>query len=390
MSNLRAFLIRPGKSVEELDQVPDAVPAETFLWLACLREDFQQDLATLQEHLERLAGRRLLDLHISDLLNAQLPSHFDFTSHYDVLVFRRLAERDASAPASGAGNDRSAPPPKSGGQGSAMLPGGKKIQTVPVGFVVFDNLLLTVHPERCGILETYIKRLMLLGHASPERSADGPLAVPVGAPRLPDSPAEQTLRIVSLMVDGYLDLRKIMTRQLDHWQQRLMRPDVRFDNWEGLLKARQYLHHLYDICEDQRNALSQWMEVLEDLPAPKTDAARHEHDQLLVRCRDVLEHIARVSSHIRQLEQSAETAIQIHFNIQSNRTNDVMRTLTAITAVFLPLNLIAGIFGMNFQFIPGVHEAHGFWWAMLVMLLIAVGLLAYFARKQYLSSNESE
>ncbi len=390
MSNLRAFLIRPGKSVEELDQVPDAVPAETFLWLACLREDFQQDLATLQEHLERLAGRRLLDLHISDLLNAQLPSHFDFTSHYDVLVFRRLAERDASAPAGGAGNERSAPPPKSVGQGSAMLPGGKKIQTVPVGFVVFDNLLLTVHPERCGILETYIKRLMLLGHASPERSADGPLAVPVGAPRLPDSPAEQTLRIVSLMVDGYLDLRKIMTRQLDHWQQRLMRPDVRFDNWEGLLKARQYLHHLYDICEDQRNALSQWMEVLEDLPAPKTDAARHEHDQLLVRCRDVLEHIARVSSHIRQLEQSAETAIQIHFNIQSNRTNDVMRTLTAITAVFLPLNLIAGIFGMNFQFIPGVHEAHGFWWAMLVMLLIAVGLLAYFARKQYLSSNESE
>ena len=110
-----------------------------------------------------------------------------------------------------------------------------------------------------------------------------------------------------------------------------------------------------------------------------------ELDLLKVRSRDVLEHIERVVHHVRRLEQSTETAVQMHFSVQSNRTNDIMRTLTALTAVFLPLNLIAGIFGMNFDFIPLIHKADGFWWATASMALIAVALVALFWRKQYLS-----
>ena len=51
----------------------------------------------------------------------------------------------------------------------------------------------------------------------------------------------------------------------------------------------------------------------------------------------------------------------------------------------LPLNLIAGIFGMNFEFVPLIHKADGFWWAVASMLAIAVALVALFWRKQYLS-----
>jgi len=53
--------------------------------------------------------------------------------------------------------------------------------------------------------------------------------------------------------------------------------------------------------------------------------------------------------------------------------------------VFLPLNLIAGIFGMNFEFIPLVHKADGFWIAMTSMLVIAVVLVLIFWRKRYLA-----
>ena len=68
-----------------------------------------------------------------------------------------------------------------------------------------------------------------------------------------------------------------------------------------------------------------------------------------------------------RLEQSAETAVQMHFSAQSNRTNDIMRTLTALTAVFLPLNLITGFFGMNFEFMPVIHTSTGFWWTFGLM-----------------------
>jgi magnesium transporter len=59
--------------------------------------------------------------------------------------------------------------------------------------------------------------------------------------------------------------------------------------------------------------------------------------------------------------------------------------LTVLTAIFLPLNLIAGIFGMNFEFIPFVHQQEAFWWALGTMALIAVLLGMFFWRRRYLT-----
>jgi len=98
----------------------------------------------------------------------------------------------------------------------------------------------------------------------------------------------------------------------------------------------------------------------------------------------VQEHIERVLSHVRRLENSAEGAVQMHFSAQGSRANDIMRTLTVLTAVFLPLNLITGLFGMNFDAMPLIHTHLGFWVAMGLMGLVAVGLVWWFRRQRYL------
>lgn len=151
------------------------------------------------------------------------------------------------------------------------------------------------------------------------------------------------------------------------------------------MEARHALHHLDEICEDQRAAVQDWIDAVETLPPPETPADARERELTLVRSRDVLEHIERVVHHVRRLEQNAETAVQMHFSVQSHRTNDIMRVLTVLTAIFLPLNLIAGIFGMNFEFIPLVHKADGFWIAMGSMGVTAVALILVFWRKRYLA-----
>eukprot|EP01035_Chromulina_nebulosa_P007304 gene7304-9852_t len=79
---------------------------------------------------------------------------------------------------------------------------------------------------------------------------------------LPPSPADLMLRIVNQMVDGYLDLRRELTRQLDHWQGELLSPRARFNNWGSLLDARISLHQLDEVCEDQRSAIQDWNESL--------------------------------------------------------------------------------------------------------------------------------
>ncbi|PJO37969.1 magnesium transporter CorA [Delftia acidovorans] len=385
--NMRIFHLQPGGATE-LAALPDQAPAQGFVWISCTRATLQERLAEVQRTLQLLSGQQLVDLHVSDLLNAQLPSRYDYTSQYDLLVFRRLASGQArAAPQAGTASSPAAqalpPSPPVRRTGPPVL---RNIDTSPVGFAMFDQVLLSVHPDDCTVRDAYAARLLA---AVPNDPREGRLN-PTSGTRLPASPPDLMLRVVNLIVDGFLDLRRELSRQLDHWQTELLRPRTRFAKWSALLDARLALHELDEVCEDQRAAVQDWTDALETWAPPEDAAALRELDLLKVRSRDVLEHIERVVHHVRRLEQSTETVVQMHFSVQSNRTNDIMRTLTALTAVFLPLNLIAGIFGMNFEFIPLVHKQDGFWWAMGSMTTIAVGLTVFFWRKRYMARTAQD
>ncbi len=363
MRSLHIAATGPAQDLGE--ELPLAPPAATgFYWVSCTRVAFAAGLPALQALLHRQCGGALVDLHVSDLLNAQLPSNYDATSQYDLLVFQRLASADSG--------DAPPPPPQ---HGAPVL---TRIVTRPVGMVVFDRLLLTVHPENCQVRDYFVQRLL----------AEQPIDARGGPAKRTNSPADLMLRMVNHMVDGYLELRRELTRQLDHWQSALLEPKARISNWSAILDARLALHQLDEICEDQRAAIQEWIEALDAWPLEAQPQAQRERELLKVRSRDVLEHIERVVHHVRRLEQSAETAVQMHFSLQSNRANDIMRTLTTITAVFLPLNLIAAVFGMNFEFIPLVHKQDGFWWAMAGMGVVTVVLISYFWRKRYIDRLE--
>ncbi len=317
-----------------------------FTWLSLPRSELADNLDAVQNRLQALSSVALVDLHVSDLLNNSLPSHFDYTADYDLLVFRRLTVGGALAAAD-------------------LI----NIDTSPVAFVVLDNVVLSVHPEDCAVRNSFAQRLK-----------------DTQSNRQPTSPADLMLRMVNQMVDAYLDLRRDLTKTLEHWQALLLSPTKRFDNWDALLAARMRLHQLDDTCEDQRAAVQEWIDELDTWTTASTDlTAVRENDLLKVRSRDVLEHIERVAHHVRRLEQTLETAIQIHFSIQGNRTNDIMRTLTALTAIFLPLNLVTGFFGMNFEFLPLIHRGDGLWWAVAAMATVTVVLVTVFLRKRYLA-----
>ncbi|MFZ4623317.1 MAG: magnesium transporter CorA family protein [Rhodoferax sp.] len=381
---MRIFSIHGTSVTETLAPVlPQALlelrlPAQGYLWLACTRSEFEQMQAQIQVTLERLCGSQLMDLHVADLLNRQLPSRYDYTLQYDLLVFRRLA-------ASAADTDVS-PEPMSlvKRSGPPIL---RRIDTSPVGFVVFDRVLLTVHPQDAASRDSYAQRLLAAGsnQTSTELNTSVPDGRSAGARGVPSSPADLMLRIVNQMVDSFLALRRELSHQLDHWQSELLNPRTRFANWSTLLNARLSLHQLDEVCEDQRSAIEDWIEALKGWPETELPLSRHERDMLQVRSRDVLEHIERVVHHVHQLERNIEAAVQIHFNAQSHRTNEIMRTLTALTAIFLPMNFFTGFFGMNFEFLPLIHQQRGLWWAIGLMLALAVVLLVVFWRKRYLT-----
>jgi Mg2+ and Co2+ transporter CorA len=364
---MRVFHIQ-GEQFSELPDLPEALPPAGYLWIGSARREFEVGTPTLQAALQRWTGGQIVDLHVADLLNNQLPSHFDYTSGYDLLVFRRLAAGSGSAAMFVDEN-------------TGTLASAKKalevIDTSPVGFAVFDRVLLTVHPAECQVLDYFASRLQQQ-KAVGEQRASG---------RLPTSPADLMLRMVNHMVDSYLELRRLLTRQFGYLQQELFKPRSNFRNWQLLLDSRNALHLLEDTCEDQRSAVIEWIDALEEWPEEHDKSARRERELLRLRSRDVLEHIERVLTHVRRLESSAETAVQMHFSAQSHRTSNIMRTLTVLTAIFLPLNLVTGFFGMNFDALPLIHSVSGFWIAASVLLVLGVGLSVYFWRKNYLGSG---
>jgi magnesium transporter len=221
--------------------------------------------------------------------------------------------------------------------------------------------------------------------------ADAKLAVDTAGTRnrVPQGPSDLVLRTINTMVDSYLDLRKDLATALENAQAELLKPDPRQDTWSAMMHARRRLHALQDLCEEQQDAMQEWLDTLRELPLTAYHAdpaqAQARRDQLVARARDVMEHIDRVLHHARRLEQSAETAVQIHFSAQGHRTNDIMRTLTAVTAIFLPLNLFTGFFGMNFEHLPLIHSTEGMWVALALLALLAGGILAIFWRRRYLT-----
>jgi Mg2+ and Co2+ transporter CorA len=382
-------------SLRFVDTVPDQAPRDGFVWIFLEQQEFETTQAQIQQAALKLGGSALLDLHCQDLASPLHPSNYDSTSIYDLIIFRRLAtqaetqQEDAQEKAMT--DDR--------GQGGRAKKRGERLPTFnrigsrAVGFAVFDRCLISVHPTGCYAAKSFIQRFL----ADAKFSLDAPGADPASARnRLPISPADLTLRMINAMVDSYLDLRKVLTSQLEHWQADLLRANSRFDNWAALMTARSQLHVLEDLCDEQVDAMQEWLDSLREQPlvafmkdndpdSQATQTAQLRRDQLVARARDVMEHIARVTQHARRLEQSAETVVQIHFNAQSSRTNDIMRTLTAVTAIFLPLNLITGFFGMNFEHIPGLHSPTAFWITLGFMLLVVVVVLTVFLRKRHIA-----
>ena len=346
---------------------PAKLPENGFLWLDATHDEVAADPEGWRATVERITGIHLYDLHLIDLLNLKHPSYFDSTHDYALVIFRKLAiakfsEGEPAAETAKAMSSR------------RKLPASfEKLATVPVSFILMNRVLITVHAQHSRTIE--LARNRLLEKATRSTS-------PFSGTRHLASPTELMLRLLNAMVDQYLELREPLTTKLDRWQRGLLNPRKQFNDWIALLDARNELHRLERLCEEQHDAIQELRDYVID---SRLEPDSRAHDVLLVRINDVMEHITRVLHHARRLESSLESAVQLHFASMSYRTSEIMRTLTLLTALFMPLTLVTGIFGMNFVEMPLLKDHAGFWLTMGGMFVIVIALLGFFYRKRYIN-----
>jgi magnesium/cobalt transport protein CorA len=316
---------RQGGCPLQLQSV-ERLPEDGFIWL-----DFAREEAGLwPAHVEPLAEVSIHDNHVHDSFNGNHPSYFDVTSNYDMLIFQGLV----------ADNCRTAE---------------NLIVTKSATFFIFDHLLVTVHAEEnesFGIVKRKFCETKL---------------------RFPSTPVGMVYSLLDTMVDRYMEITDEMERRLERVQKELLDPLNPFEDWRELLNYRKQAHDLELICEQNLLTLDAW----------KREMRVEISEKQRTRLNDLREHIQRVQTHGDALQKDIEVAVQLHFASVTHRTNEIVRTLTMLSAIFLPLSFIAGIYGMNFVHMPELEQYWGYPATLVLMGVVVAALLVFFKRRRY-------
>ena len=100
--------------------------------------------------------------------------------------------------------------------------------------------------------------------------------------------------------------------------------------------------------------------------------------------RDVYDHTIQIMDTIESSRDMISGMVDLYLSSLSNRMNSVMKMLTIIATIFIPLTFIAGVYGMNFRYMPELNWHWGYPAAWLVMIIVAVVMLIYFRKKKWL------
>ncbi len=106
--------------------------------------------------------------------------------------------------------------------------------------------------------------------------------------------------------------------------------------------------------------------------------------------RDCLDHATQIADLLENYREITNSLMDIYLSSMGQRTNEVMKVLTIMASIFIPLTFVAGVYGMNFQYLPGLawHEA----WAVLLggMGVVVIGMLWYFRRRGWIGNQDDD
>jgi len=174
---------------------------------------------------------------------------------------------------------------------------------------------------------------------------------------------------------------------VDHYFIVLEKLGDRVDALGEVLVTHPDVHSLGEIHHLKRELLflrrSTWP-LREVISALQRGESSLFQERTLVYLRDVYDHTIQVIDTMETLRDMTSGMLDIYLSSISNRMNEVMKVLTIIATIFIPLTFVAGIYGMNFDVMPETHWRWGYFGALGVMAAVALAMIVYFRRKRWL------
>lgn len=178
--------------------------------------------------------------------------------------------------------------------------------------------------------------------------------------------------LIDLIVDNYFIITDEIQVDIETLESEILRgPDK--EELEMILKLKKELVFLRKSVIPVREAISGLEKTDSNLIDPST--------QLFLR--DVYDHTIHITESIENHREMLQSLLDIYLTGLSNKLNNVMKTLTVISTVFIPLTFIAGLYGMNFKTIPGDDNPHGFVIASSIMIGIGIIMVIILKQKKW-------
>jgi magnesium transporter len=233
---------------------------------------------------------------------------------------------------------------------------GTEVDYEQISFVLGNNYLLTFQEKEGDLFDAFRERI---------RQDQG---------RVRKKKADYLMyRLIDITVENYYNVLDTIGEHIDEIEStiRIDTSDETFQKIQNIKKELIYLHKaLYPL----RDALGK---VLKD----ESDFIQEENVPYFS---DVYDHVIHLIDSLDTYRDLTSGLTDQYINIQNSKLNDVIRLLTIISTIFIPLTFIVGVYGMNFEYFPELNWKYGYATIWAVMITIAAGMVGYFRYKRWL------
>jgi magnesium transporter len=241
--------------------------------------------------------------------------------------------------------------------GLAYTKGDEGFKTHDIDFFLGRSLLVTVHDGTSRSISE------IRDHCPRNHNILG------------DGPVALFHRIVDLMIDRYLPEVDEFEEWMDEIENQVFSSKPDANVVRDILDLKRQVSALRRIAIPQRDVIGR--------------LARREFtdisSEMAYRFRDVYDSIVRLNDEAMMLQDRITSVLEAHLSNVSNRLNEVMKVLTVVSTIFMPLTLLAGVWGMN---VPLPHfpggEAIQFWWVTGIMVVLTAGMLTLLRVKRWI------
>lgn len=179
--------------------------------------------------------------------------------------------------------------------------------------------------------------------------------------------------LIDAIVDDYLPLLDIMSERMDDLEDQIF-GDFQSQSIEEIFRIKKMLLHLRRSVTPLRDVFNTLLRREQPL------FAREIH----VYFQDVYDHLIRVADTIDTLRDLLGSTMDAYLSVSGNRMNQVMKRLTSISTILMSVTLIAGIYGMNFNYMPELEWKYGYTFALGSMIAVGLGIYLYLRKVKWL------